>query len=188
MSLPADTLKFILRWRAKGHQYNMNNLTDCFDGFFTAFVLYNLLYNLVCARNESDYPYDKDEDRATKAPKKFIGADIIAADAEIRGNANIIKGLIENGAFYIRETTWDCARIVKLNSNDPEQWSKGILEIVYKIRCNTFHGQKSFSQSQKDILIPCIKILQRLNDMMIEKLAPNYKDHPIANRQWPRRD
>jgi len=45
-----------------------------------------------------------------------------------------------------------------------------LLEIVYQIRCNTFHGQKRFEESQRQILDPCIRILERLNDMMITKL------------------
>jgi hypothetical protein len=136
----------------------------------------------VCAQKEGEYPYRGDEKRAIKVPKKFLGAEVIAMDGEIRNNANAIKVLLEDSTFYIRGAVWDRARIDKLNSNDPEQWSKGILEIVYKIRCNTFHGQKSFQESQKNILIPCIRILQRLNDMMIRKLAPNCRLHSTRRK------
>lgn len=175
MNIPDDMVEFILRWKAKGRRYDFNKLVDCFDGFFTAFVLYNLLYNLLCARNKTEYPYKGDEECATKIARKFLGAAAIAEDAEIITNALAIKELVESGTFYIRESVWDTTTVEKLRSNDPEQWSKGILEIVYKIRCNTFHGQKSFQESQRNILIPCIKILQRLNDMIIEKLDPNQR-------------
>lgn len=178
MNIPDDMVEFLLRWEAKGRRYNFKNLVDCFDGFFTAFVLYNLLYDLLCAQNEAEYRYRGDEERATNVARKFLGAAAIAEDAGIRTNACAIKRLVESGIFYIRESAWDAARIEKLRSNDPEQWSKGLLEIVYKIRCNTFHGRKSFQESQRDILIPCIKILRRLNDMMIEKLAPNQRFQP----------
>ncbi len=77
MGIPADLLDFVLRWRAKGRHYDVNRLANCFDAFFTAFVLYNPLYDLVCVRNESEYPYRGDEERATKVPKKFLGAEIM---------------------------------------------------------------------------------------------------------------
>jgi len=73
MGIPTDILDFVLRWRAKGRQYELNKLTDCFDGFFTAFVLYNLLYDLVCVRNESEYSYRGDEERATKVRRSSSG-------------------------------------------------------------------------------------------------------------------
>lgn len=171
MRLPQDTLDFLLRWQKKNKHYDYNNLVNCFDGFFTAFVLYNLLYDLLCSQNGPNYNIKGNEERAIKAARKYLGASTIAADEDIRSNASVIRRLIESRTFYIRDHIWDAARIEKLRTGDPEQWSIGVLEIVYKIRCNLFHGQKSFQENQREILIPCIKILERINDLIIERIA-----------------
>jgi nickel-dependent lactate racemase len=95
---------------------------------------------------------------------------VIFNDRAIKEDAGKITNLISNGTFYIRETAWDSERIEKLDSQDEETWSKGLLEIIYQIRCNTFHGAKSFTDNQKRILIPCIKIVERINGMVIDKI------------------
>lgn len=185
MHVPEDIVKFMMRWRMKSRHYNYNGLTDCFDGFFSAFVLYNFLYDLICDYNQAEYPQAGDRRRATEVALQFLGGTTIAADVDIRTNAFAIKGLIEGSTFYIRETAWDRHKLERLASNDNEEWAIGLLDIIYQIRCNTFHGRKSFQEEQKDILVPCIRILERLNDMIIGKIAPNNSLQRTGN---PRRD
>ena len=108
--------------------------------------------------------------KAAKAAKKFLGAHAIFADPVIRQNGDKIRTLIEAKTFYIRDKVWDSKKVEKLNSADPEQWVKGLLEIIYGIRCNTFHGQKAFDERQSAILDPCIGVIERLNDILIEKI------------------
>jgi hypothetical protein len=168
ITIPKDTSVFIQRWKNKGKCYALNCLEHYFDRFFTAFVLYNFLYEEICSNCKLEL--DKDCEKATKAAKKFLGASAIFADATICQNAKKIQTLIRSKTFYIRNDVWDGERIKKLDSADPEQWVIGLLEIVYRIRCNTFHGQKSFDDGQREILGPCIAVVERLNDMLIEKM------------------
>ena len=148
-------------------------LPDCFDRFFTAFVLYNFLYNRICDEDNCNYPYKRDPERATKAVEKFLTASSIMESTVIAENAAAIKSLLESQTFYIRDNIWDRERVLALNTADPALWAIGLLEIVYKIRCNTFHGHKSFEDRQKRILVPCIKIIEELNDMLINNMSPH---------------
>ena len=146
----------------------MTKLEDCFDRFFTSYVLYNFLYELVGIRE--GYEFHGDEEAAIKVVRKFLGAQILFGDEDLQREAKALVELINQRIFYVRDTAWDAERVAKLRTSDPEQWSKGLLEIVYKIRCNTFHGQKRFEPQQCLILQPCIRVLERLNDKLIEKL------------------
>ena len=167
--IPKDTSEFIQRWKHKRRFYPLDRLDHYFDRFFTSFVLYNFLYNEISSRLQPNW--NGDEKKATKAAKKLLGAETIFNDRLIRQNGDKICHLVKTKTFYIRDKVWDEQKIKKLTSTDPEQWVKGLLEIVYGIRCNTFHGQKSFEESQKSILGPCIAITERLNDMLIEKMS-----------------
>ena len=168
MNIPNDILDFAERWQEKTNDYGTESLTDVFDHFFSAFVLYNFLYTQVSEKE--DYNFSGDAEQATKTIRKYLGAKTIFTDSTIQENTQKIKSLISDEIFYIRDAVWDAHRIEKLNSLDEESWSKGLLEIIYKIRCNAFHGSKQFKENQKQILVPCICIVERINEMVIEKI------------------
>lgn len=168
MTVPKDTLEFIQRWKRKGQRYSLDCLEHYFDRFFTAFVLYNFFYETIGSKLQPNWK--KDQEKASKVAKRFLGAGRIFADPVIRQNGDKIRSLIEAETFYIRDKTWDAHRIKMLTPTDPEQWVNGLLEIIYGIRCNMFHGQKEFDESQKAILDPCIAVIERLNELFIEKL------------------
>ena len=168
MRVASDIFDFIKRWREKTKDYGAEDLAHVFDHFFSAFVLYNYLY--VQITEIENYGFEYDRERATKSIRKYLGSKAVADDSVIKENAGVIKELISVGTFYIRDTHWDSKRITKLNSPDEETWSKGVLEIIYQIRCNTFHGRKNFAEKQKEILIPCIRIIERLNDLVIDTI------------------
>jgi hypothetical protein len=171
MDVPEDILEFMLRWRRKSALYNYARVEDCFDGFFTAFVLYNFLYDLICEYDPAHYPQSGDRKRATEVVLSFLGAETIATEIDLRTSASSIKQVVENGTFYLRGNAWDAQKMSGLASDDHGTWAKTLLEILYQIRCNTFHGRKSFQQKQKRMLVPSIGALEKINDMLIRKIA-----------------
>jgi hypothetical protein len=168
MPLPQDTAEFVRRWRDKRTSYGDDRLEDVFDRFFTSYVLYNFLYEWVALRER--YTFNGDQKLAVKVVRRFLGSNELFSDAILQRAVGTITSLIRRRTFYIRDTVWDSQRIMKLQTNDPEQWSKGFLEVIYAIRCNTFHGQKRFEEEQRLILKPCIEALERLNDLLINRL------------------
>jgi hypothetical protein len=171
--VPEDILDFMLRWRRKSTLYDYNQVEDCFDGFFTAFVLYNFLYDPICEYDPVDYPQRGDRQRATEVVLSFLGSEAIATNAELRRGADSIRQLVENGTFYLRGEQWDAQRVSGLTSPDSYTWAAALLQILYQIRCNTFHGRKQFRPVQKRILVPSIKALETINDMLMHKIAGN---------------
>src|SRR2546427_9272068 len=123
MPLPSDTRAFVQRWRQKGTEYKFEPLDECFDRFFTAFVLYNCLYNIVTDRER--YEFRHDYDKAVKVVPKFLTADDLYRDQVVRREAAKLVSLIEHRTFYVREKVWDDLRISKLRTADSEQWEIG---------------------------------------------------------------
>lgn len=179
MPLPPDTFEFIRRWRDKRHHYNHDTLEDVFDRFFTSYVLYNFLYELVALREE--YKSQGDRYAAIGVVRRYLGSDPLFADEILQRSARDIVDLIQDRTFYIRDIVWDLRQVAKLQTCDPEQWSEGLLEILYRIRCNTFHGQKRFDAAQRLILQPCITALDRLNDIITHQLEVQPCDGATAS-------
>lgn len=169
---PSDIIAFMTRWLRKSLGYNLNKLHGCFDAFFSDFVLYNFLYDYICQEDERRFPEEGDKKRAVEVARRFLGSSVIAGDAEIQRSAQELVTLVTKKSFYLRDDMWDAERVARLGTTDPELWSKALMEVLYQIRCNTFHGRKPFHEAQKRVLVPCITILRRVNDLLIEKLAP----------------
>jgi hypothetical protein len=49
-----------------------------------------------------------------------------------------------------------------------------ILDLIYSIRCNIFHGQKGYNEVQIKILIPVTKLLKKIMSLLYEKMSQDY--------------
>lgn len=178
--LPKDMADFILRRWDKRKAYTYARLEDYFDGFFTSYVLYNFFYNLVWSRFQRGQTKDKDRERATKVLPEFLCWGTIHENARVKRAASELESALRNGGFSICNPLWDKKQLDRLSMDDPKTWGKALINIVYKIRCNTFHGEKAFQDPQRAVLKPCIEILEALNDLAITKLLPNSALHRTA--------
>lgn len=156
------------RWELNSKSNTLDGVASHFDRFFSAWVLYNYLYEAL-AESGMGTPRN-DTDNATKMVRKLLGADCLYKNPVLQKNAGDLVSLFEGGIFYIREGVWDAERVRKLKCEDPPQWVKGLLEVIYQIRCNIFHGGKEFKEEQVAILKPCIAIIEELNDLIFEKI------------------
>ena len=181
--------QFYNNWLRKADSYNTEDLADCFDKFFTLFVLYNRLYaetTFELARNGninlSNYDHFPDSKAATDYIKQFLGAnailDCINSDpSSHRALSNIIS-LIEAERFHIQlhlitgegQREKDIELLESLCSTNPNIKADAILHLIYSIRCNLFHGHKSFEGVQKEIVVPVLVILHNIIVCLYNKL------------------
>lgn len=167
MPLPSHVSDFVDRWTEKREAYKEKTLNDCFDRFFTSFVIYNFLYGWL-SQPES-YSKWSDREKATKIPKKYLGADILYKNKELQAAAKQIAGFIAENQFTLKNSDADKKTLEKLKSTNKEQWCVGLMEAVYQVRCNTFHGSKGFEDRQQDLLNPCTLIVEIVSDLIIER-------------------
>lgn len=183
--------QFYGRWREKANEYNSDDLSNYFDKFFTLFVVYNRIYNVVVAilneKGELDTlkqqgkidkrkiePYDNKA--ATICVAHFLHGDLQAIIEKNQNQIEEFKNIIRNQRFYIdlkhghpqREKDLDLLR--GLESSDNLLIVESLLKILYKIRCNIFHAEKGYNNEQRLILEPANNCIQNLIDRLIIKV------------------
>ncbi|MDP2682598.1 MAG: hypothetical protein Q8P28_07320 [Deltaproteobacteria bacterium] len=191
---------FIDRWleKAEAIQLSQDDLASYFDKFFTLFVVYNKLYMEATFKmwqdgrlklpepGKNNFP---DTNAATRYLLKFLDPKIIIQNLTSTINTNSainnLMDILENGSFYVLlkapdmvgDRQADEILLKKMTSCDEKKKAEAILEFIHAIRCNTFHGSKSYSQDQIEVLAPCIKILEKLIPMLREELISNPTHH-----------
>ncbi|MBA4311748.1 MAG: hypothetical protein C0417_03865 [Chlorobiaceae bacterium] len=188
--LSGEFQNFYKTWLNKADSYHTDDLSDIYDRFFTLYVLYNRIYaevtfTLVRAgeinlANRKRFP---DLNAATTYIVKYIGADKLVTEIErddtTKEALTKVCTLVEDGVFHFildmvtleprREDDLNLMRSLK--SPDVGKKAMAIVEMIYAIRCNTFHGNKQFTTVQQKILIPVSTILRKLIQLAYSKLA-----------------
>lgn len=100
----------------------------------------------------------------------MLSQQAIANSITINENVKVISQLVSAGVFYISDSSADNLLLNQINGSNLERKEKAVLELIYLIRCNLSHGEKSLKETQKRILIPCIDILTEINQMMFENM------------------
>ena len=183
--------QFYERWRNKVNEYKSDELSNYFDKFFTLFVIYNRIYNVVVAilhqKNEliilkhqgkidKKNPPD-DNKSATVCVAYFLREDLISIISDNQNQIEEFKNIIKNERFNIDlnygkpQPQKDLNLLHGLESNDNLLIVESLLMILYKLRCNVFHAEKGYNNDQKLILGPANYCLQNLVDRLIIKVT-----------------
>lgn len=188
--LSSEFQYFYKSWLQKADQYGDADLKQCFDKFFTLFVVYNRLYaeaTFTLARkgrinlaNRSSFP---DSKAAKYYVQQYLGSANLLSKLEDNDESKqaieTIGNLIEDRIFNIKldmmtgssQREADLKLLESLNSTNKLQRAHAILDIIYSIRCNMFHGHKGFTEIQVDILRPTIVILENIIKALYGKLS-----------------
>jgi hypothetical protein len=188
MMLISAFKEFVGRWLARADEIQLTSLDNYFDKFFTLFVVYNRLYieaAFTLASNGQVDIYKKtsfpDREGATSYIAKLVGADKIVsttnADPQCVKALEQIAKLIEQKEFAIKlhpvtgknQPDEDMQLLQDLRSANQNAKAIAILDMIYSIRCNTFHGQKGFEDDQIEILGPAIVLLRKIIELLREQ-------------------
>jgi len=177
MLLSPQLRNFCDSWRRKAAAYALGDLGDAFDRFFTSYVVFNRLYveatHRLARRDAVRLGYAFPDSRAARDyVTQYCSAAVLTRSWE--GNAATAEA-IHQIAAYLREHRFalkldpvtgqrrpdeDRALVAGLESRGKGQRAKGVLEALYAIRCNMFHGQKGFEVAQLALLRPAIVLLE----------------------------
>ena len=180
MALSPDLVLFCDRWRAKAQLYRGAEVADWFDKFFSLWVLFNALYTEVAWRTGNagmaDSVAGQDNLLQYLGGRAFIEAfeanpAALAAVADIQtfltGHVYYFKLDRATGA---RQPAEDERLLRDFQSNGSNGQGKAILEALYSVRCNLFHGHKGFDPGQVDLLRPMTVILETVIDITFHHL------------------
>lgn len=185
---PASTMRFCWRWLAKAQQYDLSSLDGAFDRFFSLFVVHNRLYSHMA--RVLGQPAGGDRKSATRLFARAVGHEVLrTALTEDEGQSDIqrLGQLIDpDGPFYLISTKGtdepdadrnrDLRR--RLECNEAKTKVEAVLEYLYLIRCNMFHGEKDFDNSQLAIIQPATRVLERVVRAGLDKLEVDARRTP----------
>lgn len=194
--LSVEFKDFYRSWNRKAQKYGDQDLRQCFDKFFTLFVIYNRLYAeatfLLVRRGIVRLERRGLLGRINTFPDSRAAKDYIRTylrnrnlidqlEGDIQSNEAIrtVCRLIEDEEFYIKLDVMsgnrlreeDLRLLNSLRSPNEAVKARAILDFLYSIRCNMFHGHKGFNEIQVEILRPAIIILQKIVRLLWEKLS-----------------
>lgn len=191
MALSHEFIDFVSRWREKADLIRLrdHDLSSFFDKFFTLFVIYNRLYaeaTFTLWREGRIRPslrnFFPDSTAAKKYVAEFLGAHRIAESLE--GNPETRAAIEEMKRILADQYSLvilkgpraegckedDHALLDRFDSRDAREKAEAVLEFLYTIRCNTFHGSKSYDRVQIPVLTACVTVMSHLNGLLFEKL------------------
>ena len=190
MALSPEFGDFYKRWMEKATNRGRDDFRDYFDNYFSLFVAFNRLYaeaTFILARKgapklaqRTSFP---DAEAAKTYVLKYLGSRYYLEKLERNQEASpaleTLKGLISSHRFYIklnmmtgeRQPEKDEELLRKLESRGVNQRAEAVLDLLYSVRCNMFHGHKGFQEVQVDLLKPLSAVLKATNEILYEKLS-----------------
>jgi hypothetical protein len=175
MALNPPFVLFCRRWRHRANGYRGPGFERTFDKFFALWVVFNALYTEV-ARREGRF--GAGDDTACQevllqhlGARAFVGA--INADPGVLAALDQVVVFMRNHDFYFkldrrtgaRQPVVDDDLRARIQSRGFNVRGQAILETLYAVRCNLFHGHKEFLARQGDLLRPMTVILTKVIDI-----------------------
>lgn len=182
-----STYTFCQRWISKARRYeNESSLDQAFDKFFTLFVVFNRQYSLAAYKVGHNHRIERDD--ATISFPEWVGNDRIWMTLNTETGSKDMDDLRQlvrpDGPFflYLRRPTRspDNERnrdlYERLGQTEPVVAVPAVMEYLYQVRCNIFHGSKVFEERQLQILIPAIRCLERIINLGMARLQDDSAD------------
>ncbi|MFW1369001.1 hypothetical protein [Vibrio hepatarius] len=179
MALHPHVEEFYTEWLQKADSYGNETTSDLFNKAFSLFTLYNKLYveatfelarnNVITLNENRGFP---DRKGATEYAPRFIGHQrLLQVFSESNQCSTAIERLlsaIDNHEFYIklsmlrgeRQPEKDATLATRMRSNGIKTKVEAILDLIYSVRCNMFHGNKRYSNVQTELLRPVTTLLR----------------------------
>ena len=190
--LSDEFTSFCLAWFRKSKRYSLKSIPGCFDRFFTLFVVYNKLYShsaIELAKNGQipfhAHSYPPDRLSATEHVLRVLPSDEMIRSIHMNPHTAYaleqLKEILLAGEFNIilsgpdgsPNPLKDRELCDQLQSQAPDDIALGILNTLYHIRCNLFHGHKGFAAAQLRILAPVTRLLESVSTQLYERLGPS---------------
>lgn len=182
--LSQNLTDFYNNWTAKADAIIDNNLSSIYDKYITLFITFNNLYNQIpstlISRGDAVPNRIYDNQAATEYVIKLIGAQSILDNLTNQNNnadVNAIIDVIDQQLFYIklnfgqRQRNEDLKILTNLRSTNANLKARAILQVIYYVRCNMFHGHKDFVEYQKLLVEPLARILKTVNQQLFNELS-----------------
>jgi len=143
------------------------------DRYVTQYIALNRLYNELWAQSHNKWPNPKDgggdRSRATTHLAVALNCPELLEELVTHGDTSL-AGLMEalSGRFYLRKR--GDRHFQGYERLTPGNKVERILEALYQLRCNMFHGEKELGCSQEIVLKPANVCLELVLDAALSAL------------------
>lgn len=175
--------RFCNRWIQKAEACQGDDLENLFDRFFTLFVAYNHLYSAAAELYRATFDLKHrvmlqgDRREATTVMARLIGqprfSNVVRDVPAVAASVRSIAVLLQHHQFFLHSVRFakgpDLARDMRLADGLSKHSLLAVLECLYQIRCNIFHGEKEFAPRQAELLIPANILLESI--LPLSKIA-----------------
>lgn len=184
---------FCERWLDKANLYQADRIDDLFDKFFTLFVVYNRLYSASAELHRATLDIKTarmlrgDRREATEAMhqifRKMSICDALRNEPALAAACIELSDSLVSNRFFLHTIPGtkepDLAKD-KMHAARLRNCSLlTVLECLYQIRCNIFHGEKELAPQQAEILVPAITLLEAVVSMSRKALHYLVESHRI---------
>ncbi|WP_146680421.1 hypothetical protein [Oceanococcus atlanticus] len=186
-------------WLERATAVAQPSIENIFDQFFILWVVFNRIYaesaRVLAAEGHSSarmfafsqggkrkFAPPPDRIAATRGVEAFCGvSELNRRLYEHEESAQAIEtvlSVVESGMLYLHENYEtgepDFKRDRKLVAAARNGKPSALLELLYQARCNLFHGQKAYSESQRPLLEGMVIVLRIVIDASRSKLREQY--------------
>jgi len=162
-----EKIEIAKRWLKKSKKYTSGNVEDVMDKFFSLYVAYNAMYSKFSQGNNDDRAC------ATTRMADYLKSENITILNDCESTIKEMIKPVEDGIFYIygNHSSDDYKKdsvIIQKIKEDINNY-RSILNFIYGIRNNMFHGDKQIIAEQVQLLNPANEVLEKLLDALIQK-------------------
>lgn len=184
-----ESIEFCNKWLEKAQATDDTTFGGAFDKLFTLYVAYNRLYTEATYKlaNRGDIKLEnRDYFPDAQAARDYVVIFLksgsleeeLLKDEHCKSAINTLKEILEFNEFNIKlnpvtaqaNPEADRDLLGRLNSESKDTRTKAITDFIYSVRCNAFHGQKSYEKHQLRVLHPVNTILLKLCKLLLAKL------------------
>ncbi len=166
-------LPFVNRWHKK--RCGRDRLTATFDTFIMQYIIYAAEVNVLRPTEDTG---NRDTYYCTQAVVDFLFEKPTNVVKQLDKSARQLGTVIVDKGFSVCSSRGDNPNLLETWLEAPTEKDKllALLRTLYYMRCNLFHGQKSYHSYQIELLEPankCLKILNKELMMRFKQSARN---------------
>ncbi len=197
MTLGQEFKDLCERWRDKARSHDTGQIEGLYDKFISLYIVYNALYVetavYLCRKDREEgkdgYKLENGSFPDKAAATKYVldllkSGDLMKALKSDALTCNAIEQLIAILSGHGETRFWifldpvygeprkeeDKKLLKGLRSSSADSCAQAVLQCIYEVRCNMFHGRKGVDPVQMELLIPLTVLLEKIIDKLFSKL------------------
>lgn len=162
-------LPFAKRWKQKVRRTKrIDEKQYEFDSFIANYIIYAALVNVI---KPHDFKTKMDREYCTEVMADFILDNSPSVDFlinNLQGNVRHLGEVIVNNNLTVVSSKNENPELdTKWKLNDDRDKLLSLLQSLYYLRCNLFHGSKEFADEQVELLSCANKCLETMNNEIV---------------------